>query len=152
MKFLIINLHIITLSVLLLSCAGTGTSNSNLTATAKDSPSNVVIEFIDATMKNDFSRAYNYIYFPGTDKEGYVSRMQDLVETSQNKIKSYKLISTRIIGDKSYVVYELELLLGGKGASNQNLRYTRNQLELTIINNHWKIIKDYGCIENCVNE
>ena len=135
---------------MLISCAGTGNSNPNMAAHAKDSPSNVVLEFLDATMNNNFSKAYNYIYFPGTDKEGYISRMQDLVKNSNNKIKSYKLISTRIIGERSYVLYELGLQIGNEEGKEQNLRYTKNQFELNIINNHWKIVKDFGCIENCI--
>jgi len=150
MNLLKINLYVITLSILIISCAGSGPANTNMAAHAKDSPSNVVTAFIDATMKNDFSKAYNYIYFPGTDKEGYISRMQDLVAKSHNKIVSYKLISTRIIGDMSYVIYELELSIGSETGTEQNLRYTRNQIELSLIEYHWKITKDY-CIENCIN-
>jgi hypothetical protein len=140
----------IILMAMLISCAGSGPSNTTLTRNAKDSPSNVVIAFLEATINKNFSKAYSYIYFPGTDKQGYISGMENWVEKSNNKINNYKLISTRIIGDKSYAIYELELLLGAEGSSEQNLRYTRNQIEMALIGNHWKIVKDY-CIENCIN-
>ena len=142
---------IILSASVLTSCAGPRAVSTNTVSGINNSPSNVVTGFLEATMNNDFGKAYSYIYFPGTDKEGYISRMQDLVAKSKNKIKSYRLISTRIIGDKSYVIYELELMLGQDGGSEQNLRYTRNQFELSVVDNKWKIVKDYGCIENCIN-
>lgn len=133
------------------SCASTLSSNTNNAGSSKNSPSNIVINFLEATKTNNFGRAYDYIYFPSTDKVGYVASMNDIVQKSQNKIKSYRLISTRIIGNKAYVVYELELLLNDINSSEQNLRYTLNQIELSLINQRWKIVQDYGCIENCIN-
>lgn len=140
----------IILSGLLISCVSSNPKHTSLLANVKDSPSDVALSFLDASMKNDFEKAYNYIYFPGTDKEGYISQMENLVKQSHNRIKSYKLIGTRIIGDQAYVIYELELIIGDEKDKEQNLRYTKNQFELTIVDNHWKIVKDFGCIENCV--
>ena len=143
-------IYTIILLLLLISCVSSNPTHTSMAAKAKDSPSEVVLSFLGASMKNNFAKAYNYIYFPGTDKAGYVSQMENLVNKSHNKIKSYKLIGTRIIGDQSFVIYELELIIGDDNGKEQNLRYTRNQFELALIDSHWKIVKDFGCIENCV--
>ncbi|NIP54836.1 MAG: DUF4878 domain-containing protein [Phycisphaerae bacterium] len=143
----------ILLIVLTASCAGTSPRNTSTQTTAgtKNTPSYVVIKFLDAFVKTDFGTAYKYIHSNATDKQGYVSRMETLVEKSKNKITNYKLIGTRIIGDIAYAVVELEIEehLGG---GSTNIRYTKNQYELSKIEGKWKIVKDHGCVENCTDK
>jgi hypothetical protein len=136
--------------ILLASCAATSQPGGSTATTGyKNSPSNVVIKFLDSIKTNDFGSAFKYIHSPQTDKQGYVSRMKNLVEKSNNRIIDYNLIGTRIIGETSYIIVELELELNTQ-SSEKSLRYTKNQYELTLINGKWKIVKDQ-CIENCTN-
>lgn len=140
---------ILILLLMATACAGTSQTGTTSHATGtKNTPSYIVTAFLDAFMAGDFGKAYNYIHSNATDKQGYVSRMENLMENSKNKITNYNLIGTRIIGDIAYVVVELELEISGSGA-DKNLRYTKNQYELSNIDGKWKIVKDHGCVENC---
>lgn len=137
--------------IVLASCATTNQPGGSTAAVGeKHSPSNVVINFLDAIRTNDYGSAYKYIHSPMTDKQGYVSRMKDMVEKSKNRINDIKLIGTRIVGEIAYVVVELELELD-INSTDKNLWYTKNQYELNLIEGKWKIVKDHGCIENCTN-
>jgi len=136
--------------IFLASCAATSGPSGHSPTTGKNSPSNVVISFLNSIIANDFGPAFKYIHTPITDKQGYISRMENLVKDSNNRIINYNLLGTRIIGDIAYVVVELELELNTEG-SDKNLLYPKNQYELSLIDGKWKIVKDHGCIENCIN-
>ncbi|NIT13886.1 MAG: DUF4878 domain-containing protein [Candidatus Dadabacteria bacterium] len=142
----------VLLIILITSCAGSSpySTSTQSAADSKNTPSYVVSKFLDAFIANDFGTAFNYIHSTATDKQGYASRMKDLVAKSKNKITNYNLIGTRIIGEIAYTVAELELELDS-GSAHRNLRYTKNQYELSKINGKWKIVKDHGCVENCMD-
>ena len=133
--------------IFLASCATTSKPKSNTAPTGeKDSPSSVVINFIDSIKAKDFGSAYKYIHSPSTDKEGFIAVWKYYIENSDNKINNYKLIGTRIVGDTSYIIIEIEL---STDTAEQNLRYTKNQYVLKLIKNKWKIVSD-ECIANCI--
>lgn len=135
--------------IFLASCAATnGPSGHSPTTGDKNSPSNIVIKFVNSIIANDFRSAFKYIHAPITDKQGYVARMENLVKDSNNRIINYNLLATRIIGDTAYVVVELELELN-TGSSEKSLRFTKNQYVLNLIDSKWKIVSDQ-CIENCI--
>lgn len=135
--------------IFLASCAATsGPSGRSPTIGDKNSPSNIVIKFVNSIIANDFESAFKYIHAPITDKQGYVARMENLVKDSNNRIINYNLLATRIIGDVTYVVVELELELN-TGSSEKSLRFTKNQYVLNLIDSKWKIVSDQ-CIENCI--
>jgi len=137
--------------IFLASCAATsGPSGHSSTTGDKNSPSNIVIKFVNSIIANDFGSAFKYIHAPITDKQGYISRMENLVKDSNNRIINYNLLGTRIIGETAYVVVELELELN-TGSSEKSLRYTKNQYVLNLINSKWKIVSDQ-CIENCIEK
>ncbi|NIP39720.1 MAG: hypothetical protein GWO07_15810 [Candidatus Dadabacteria bacterium] len=141
------------LVVFMTACAGTSPHNTTQTQSSggKNTPSYVVTKFLDAFVKNDFGTAFKYIHSNATDRQGYVSRMKNLVEQSNNRITNFNLMGTRIIGDIAYAIVELEIqetLSGG----NTNIRYTKNQYELTTFDGKWKIVKDHGCVENCTDK
>lgn len=139
--------------ILMTACAGTSpqSTTSTQSSSGKNSPSYVVTKFLDAFVKNDFGSAFKYIHSNATDRQGYESRMKDLVETSNNNITNYNLIGTRIIGEIAYTVVELEIE-EKTGGGNTNIRYTKNQYELSFIDGKWKIVKDHGCVENCTDK
>ncbi len=134
--------------IFLASCAATSGPSGHSPTTGKNSPSNIVIKFVNSIIANDFGSAFKYIHTPTTDKQGYISRMENLVKDSNNRIINYNLMGTRIIGDTAYVVVELELELN-TGSSEKSLRYTKNQYVLNLIDSKWKIVSDM-CIENCI--
>ena len=135
--------------IFLASCAATSVPSGHSSTTGdKNSPSNIVIKFVNSIIANDFGSAFKYIHAPITDKQGYVARMENLVKDSNNRIINYNLLATRIIGDTAYVVVELELELN-TGSSEKSLRFTKNQYVLNLIDSKWKIVSDQ-CIENCI--
>lgn len=110
----------------------------------------VVTNFLEAIKSEDFSIAYDQLYFISSDKEGYIYEMKNFVAETGYKLLSYKILGTHLFKYSAIVVAELEVLQRSKNNEIQK-RTTKNGYDLAIINNEWKITKDRGCIENCID-
>lgn len=108
----------------------------------------VVTNFLEAIKSEDFSTAYDQLYFISSDKEGYINGMKNFLDETGYKLLSFKILGTQLFKNSAIVVAELEVLQRSKNNEVQK-RTTKNRYDLAIINNEWKLTKDGGCIENC---
>jgi hypothetical protein len=113
------------------------------------SPTKVVEELLKAWQKEDFKRAFKYVYAPFTDEDGYVIQMKNYFKVSQISILDFQVLGTQIYDRTAIVVVELKQKLkspktGGVMEINQ-----KSQYDLGIFDEEWKVTSGM-CIENCI--
>jgi hypothetical protein len=113
------------------------------------SPTRVVEGFLEALKKDDFEQAYGFVFTPFSDREGYILRMKNLVENYRSSIVGYRILATQILGDSAIVVAELQVKLKPMGSNGEIHKTTRNQYDLSVVENKWRITSD-KCIFNCI--
>lgn len=114
--------------------------------THQKTPTGVVITFHEALKNEDYGKAYDQIYTFFSDKEGYVGTMKNTSEKLQTRLISYKVLGTQIFKYSAIVVVELQTDRNINGNTEKTI--TKQQFDLKLFENKWKIIKG-RCIENC---
>ncbi|HEX3034339.1 MAG TPA: hypothetical protein VHT73_04280 [Thermodesulfobacteriota bacterium] len=112
------------------------------------SPTKVVADFLEALKEDDFGKAYEFVYAPFSDKDGYVLRMKNLVKDYNVSILDYRILGSQILGDTAIVVAELETKLKPHNSNTEILKKRRNQYNLSIMEDKWRITSE-KCILNC---
>ena len=110
------------------------------------SATDVVKTFLESLKTDNFGKAYDQIYILSSDKEGYISRMQLLLEEEKVKLVNYNILATQLFRNTAIVVAELETQHTLENGIEK--RFTRNKYDLKLLDDKWKITKD-TCIENC---
>ena len=148
MKNLIL-LLLLLVPVSLISCVPKqqqNTSNVPQIAKTKVSATDVVKIFLESIKTDDFGTAYDQIYVVSSDREGYISRMQLLLEERKVRLVNYKILATQLFRSTAIVVAELETQQTLDNGIEK--KFTRNKYDLKLFENEWKITAD-TCIENC---
>ncbi|HSE83228.1 MAG TPA: hypothetical protein VLB01_01610 [Thermodesulfobacteriota bacterium] len=114
------------------------------------SPTKVVAGFLDALKKDDFGKAYEFVYAPFADRDGYILQMKNLVKDHNISFLDYSILGSRILGDTAIVVAELEVELKPRNSDTAIHEKWRNQYDLSIMDGKWRITSD-KCILNCTN-
>ncbi len=112
------------------------------------SPTEVVTGFLEALKEDDFGKAYEFVYVPFSDKDGYILRMKSLVKDYNASILDYRILGSQILGDTAIVVVELETKIKPQNSSAEIRKKGRNQYNLSIMEGKWKIVSEQ-CIVNC---
>lgn len=146
MKNLIL-IILLLLPISLISCVKKQKS-SNYPKIAKTdvSATDVVKTFLESLKTDNFGKAYDQIYIISSDKEGYISRMQLLLEEEKVKLVNYNILATQLFRNTAIVVAELETQHTLENGIEK--KFTRNKYDLKLLDDKWKITKD-TCIENC---
>jgi len=146
MKNLIL-IILLLLPISLISCVKKQKS-SNYPQIAKTdvSATDVVKTFLESLKTDNFGKAYDQIYILSSDKEGYISRMQLLLEEEKVKLVNYNILATQLFRNTAIVVAELETQHTLENGIEK--KFTRNKYDLKLLDDKWKITKD-TCIENC---
>jgi len=146
MKNLIL-IILLLLPISLISCVKKQKS-SNYPKIAKTdvSATNVVKTFLESLKTDNFGKAYDQIYILSSDKEGYINRMQLLLEEEKVKLVNFNILATQLFRNTAIVVAELETQHTLENGIEK--RFTRNKYDLKLLDDKWKITKD-TCIENC---
>jgi hypothetical protein len=131
------------------SCTGVSEPNSGIDRPGT-SPTKVVADFLDALKKDDYGKAYEFVYAPFSDRDGYILQMKNLVKDHNISFLDYSILGSRILGDKAIVVAELEVELKPRNSNTEIHERRRNQYDLSIIEGRWRITSD-KCILNCTN-
>ncbi len=146
MKNLIL-IILLLLPISLISCVKEQKSSNYPKITKTDvSATNVVKTFLESLKTDNFGKAYDQIYILSSDKEGYISRMQLLLEEEKVKLVNYNILATQLFRNTAIVVAELETQHALENGIEK--RFTRNKYDLKLLDDKWKITKD-TCIENC---
>ena len=146
MKNLIL-IILLLLPISLISCVKKQKS-SNYPQIAKTdvSATDVVKTFLESLKTDNFGKAYDQIYILSSDKEGYISRMQLLLEEEKVKLVNYNILATQLFRNTAIVVAELETQHTLENGIEK--KFTRNKYDLRLLEDKWMITKD-TCIENC---
>lgn len=146
MKNLIL-IILLLLPISLISCVKKQKSASYPKIAKTDvSATDVVKTFLESLKTDNFGKAYDQIYIVSSDKEGYISRMQLLLEEEKVKLVNYNILATQLFRNTAIVVAELETQHTLENGIEK--KFTRNKYDLKLLEDKWKITKD-TCIENC---
>jgi len=146
MKNLIL-IILLLLPISLISCVKKQKSASYPKIAKTDvSATDVVKTFLESIKTDNFGKAYDQIYIISSDKEGYISRMQLLLEEEKVKLVNYNILATQLFRNTAIVVAELETQHTLENGIEK--KFTRNKYDLKLLDDKWKITKD-TCIENC---
>lgn len=115
------------------------------------SPTKVVEEFLKASKAENFEKAYNYVYVPYSDKEGYVIQMKNTVRDNQLTIMGFQLLGTQIYDRTAIVIVELNTKLKSPKTGNLIEMNQRSQYDLGLFEDKWKITAGI-CIKNCLEK
>ncbi len=113
------------------------------------SPTKVVEEFLKAIKDEKFEKAYQYVYAPYSDKEGYVIQMQNTVKDNQLTILNYRILGTQIFDRTAIVVVELNQKIKSPTTGQVVELMQNSQYDLGLFDEKWKITSG-NCIKNCL--
>lgn len=115
------------------------------------SPTKVVEELLKAWQKEDFKRAFKYVYAPYTDEDGYVIQMKNYFKDNQISIIDFNIIGTQIYDRTSIVIVEQRQKLKSPKTGSVVELNLRSQYDLGIFDEEWKVTSGI-CIENCIEK
>ncbi|MFI5324440.1 MAG: hypothetical protein ACHQ6U_13150 [Thermodesulfobacteriota bacterium] len=115
----------------------------------KPSPTKVVQELLRAWQKEDFEKAYGYVYVPYTDKDGYVIQMKNYFKDNQIAIHEFRVLGTQVFDRTAMVVVELKQSLKSPNTGSVVELTQKSQYELGIFDDKWKVTAG-NCIANCL--
>jgi len=146
MKNLILIILLLT-PAYLISCVPKQPSKSYPQIAKTDvSATDVVKLFLESLRTNDFGKAYDQLYVISSDREGYISRMDLLMEENKVNLVNYKILATQLFRNTAIVIGELETQRSLDGGIEKKI--TRNKYDLKLFDDKWKITKD-SCFKNC---
>ncbi len=135
----------------LFSCAGKPEQIIPERKSIDPSPTKVVEDFMKALKDENFSKAYEYVYVPYKDKEGYIIEMKNTVQENQLSILNYRLLGTQIFDRTAIVIVELNTKLKSPKTGNLIEMNQKSQYDLGLFDDQWKITSG-NCIENCLEK
>jgi hypothetical protein len=135
----------------LLSCVGKPEPEIPERKTLDPSPTKVVEEFLKAQQKEDFKRAFKYVYAPYTDEEGYVIQMKNYFKDNQISILDYHVLGTQIYDRTAIVIVELKQKLKSPKTGAVIELNQKSQYDLGIFEDKWKVTAGI-CFENCIEQ
>ena len=115
------------------------------------SPTKVVEELLEAWKKEDFKRAYKYVYAPFTDVDGYVIQMQNYFKDYQMSIIDFHILGTQIYDRTSIVIVEIKQRVKSVKTGSVIDLNQKSQYDLGIFDEKWKVTGGV-CIENCIEK
>ena len=146
MKNLIL-IILLLLPISLISCVKKQKSASYPKIAKTDvSATDVVKTFLESLKTDNFGKAYDQIYIISSDREGYINRMELLLEEEKVKLVNFNILATQLFRNTAIVVAELETQHTLENGIEK--KFTRNKYDLKLLEDKWKITKD-TCIENC---
>ena len=114
----------------------------------KNSATTVVSDFLEALKNRNFKSAYKHVYIINSDEEGYINRFESIYNEYDLKIVNYKVLGTQLYKETAIVVAEVQVNYKNPSEEQRLTTVYRNQYDLAVIENMWKITKD-KCIQNC---
>jgi len=133
----------------LLSCGGKPEPIIPERKTIDPSPTKVVEEFLKAIKDEKFEKAFQYVYAPYSDKEGYVIQMQNTIKDNQLTILNYRILGTQIFDRTAIVVVELNQKIKSPTTGQVVELMQNSQYDLGLFDEKWKITSG-NCIKNCL--
>jgi hypothetical protein len=115
------------------------------------SPTKVVEELLKAWQKQDFKRAFKYVYAPYSDEEGYVIQMQNYFKDNQISIIDFHVLGTQIYDRTAIVIVELRQKLKSLETGAMVELNQKSQYDLGIFEDEWKVTAGI-CFENCIEK
>ena len=135
---------------LLFSCWGKKSDNVIPERKSIDpSPTKVVEALLKAWQKENFGKAFDYVYAPFTDKDGYVIQMKNYFKDNQITIHEFHILGTQIYDRTSTVIVELKQSLKSPKTGSVVELTQRSQFDLGLFNDKWKVTAG-NCISNCI--
>lgn len=144
-------LIILIVLVLMISCGGKPPPEIPERKVLDPSPTKVVEELLKAWQKEDFKRAFKYVYAPYTDEDGYVIQMKNYFKDNQISIIDFNIIGTQIYDRTSIVIVEQRQKLKSPKTGSVVELNLRSQYDLGIFDEEWKVTSGI-CIENCIEK
>ncbi|HKQ31581.1 MAG TPA: hypothetical protein VJV40_00140 [Thermodesulfobacteriota bacterium] len=115
------------------------------------SPTEVIEELLKAWQKEDFKKAFKYVYAPYSDEDGYVIQMKNYFKDNQITIVDFHVLGTQIYDRTSIVIVEIkERVKSLKTGSVVDLTQ-RSQFDLGIFDDKWRVTAGV-CIANCIEQ
>lgn len=131
------------------SCGGKQQSIIPERKSIDPSPTKVVEDFMKALKDENFEKAYEYVYVPYKDKEGYIIEMKNTVKDNQVSILNYRLLGTQIYDRTAIVIVELNTKLKSPKTGQLIEMNQKSQYDLGLFDDEWKITSG-NCVENCL--
>ncbi len=135
----------------LLSCIGKPEPEIPERKTLNPSPTKVVEELLKAWQKQDFKRAFKYVYAPYSDEEGYVIQMKNYFKDNQISIIDFHVLGTQIYDRTAIVIVELRQKLKSLETGAMVELNQKSQYDLGIFEDEWKVTAGI-CFENCIEK
>lgn len=132
-----------------LSCGGKTEPEIPERKALDPSPTKVVEELLRAWQKEDFKRAFKYVYAPYSDEDGYVIQMKNYFRDNQISILDFHVLGTQIYDRTAIVVVELRQKLKSPKTGSVMELNQKSQYDLGIFDEKWKVTAGI-CIENCI--
>ena len=145
------HIAILIVFMALLSCGGGKTTEPILPErkAIEPSPTKVVEEFLKAVKDEKFDKAFQYVYAPYSDKDGYVIQMKNTVRDNQLTILNFRILGTQIFDRTSIVVVELTQKIKSPTTGHVVELTQNSQYDLGLFEEKWKITSG-NCIKNCL--
>jgi hypothetical protein len=141
---------IIFIVSLLFSCWGKKSDNViPERKSIEPSPTKVVESLLKAWQKENFEKAFDYVYAPFTDKDGYVIEMKNYFKDNQITIQEFHILGTQIYDRTSTVIVELKQSLKSPKTGSVVEITQRSQYDLGLFDDKWKVTSG-NCIANCL--
>jgi len=115
------------------------------------SPTKVVEELLKAWQKEDFKRAFKYVYAPYSDEDGYVIQMKNYFKDNQITILEFNILGTQIYDRTSMVIVEIKQRVKSVKTGSVVDLTQRSQYDLGIFDDKWKVTSGI-CIKNCIEQ
>ena len=134
-----------------LSCVGKPEPEIPERKSLDPSPTKVVEELLKAWQKEDFKRAFKYVYAPYSDEDGYVIQMKNYFKDNQISILDFHVLGTQIYDRTAIVIVELKTKLKSSKTGTVIELNQKSQYDLGIFDDKWKVTAGI-CIENCIEK
>ena len=143
------SLIILALVALIISCAKKPPPAVPERKSLDPSPTKVVEELLKAWKKEDFKKAFKYVYAPFSDEDGYVIQMKNYFKDNQIKILDFNILGTQIYDRTSIVIVEIKQRVKSLKTGSVVDLTQRSQYDLGIFDDKWKVTSGV-CIKNCI--
>lgn len=144
-------LIILMVLAFLISCGGKPPPEIPERKALDPSPTKVVEELLRAWQKEDFKRAFKYVYAPYTDEDGYVIQMKNYFQNYQMSIVDFHILGTQIYDRTSIVIVEIKQRVKSLKTGSVIDLTQKSQYDLGIFDEEWKVTSGI-CIENCIEK
>ena len=145
------SLIVLIVLAFLISCGGKPPPEIPERKVLDPSPTKVVEELLKAWQKEDFKRAFKYVYAPYSDEDGYVIQMTNYFKDNQITIVDFHVLGTQIYDRTSIVIVEIKQRVKSVKTGSVIDLTQRSQYDLGIFDDKWKVTAGI-CIANCIEQ